>query len=71
MYKFNGFTEKANSAINLAIESAQDLGFTYIGSEHILLGLLKVNDGVAYNALTEAGASALSLSNASRSPASA
>ena len=32
MYKFNGFTEKANSAINLAIESAQDLGFTYIGS---------------------------------------
>ena len=58
MYKFNGFTEKANSAINLAIESAQDLGFTYIGSEHILLGLLKVNDGVAYNALTEAGASA-------------
>ncbi|MFR7819958.1 ATP-dependent Clp protease ATP-binding subunit [Candidatus Pseudoruminococcus sp.] len=58
MYKFNGFTEKANSAINLAIESAQELGFTYIGSEHILLGLLKVNDGVAYTALTEAGASA-------------
>ena len=28
MYKFNGFTEKANSAINLAIESAQDLGFS-------------------------------------------
>ena len=58
MYKFNGFTEKANSAINLAIEAAQELGFTYIGSEHILLGLLKVNDGVAYTALTEAGASA-------------
>ena len=58
MYKFNGFTEKANSAINLAIEVAQELGFTYIGSEHILLGLLKVNDGVAYTALTEAGASA-------------
>ena len=37
MYKFNGFTEKANNAINLAIESAQDMGHTYIGSEHILL----------------------------------
>lgn len=58
MYKFNGFTEKANSAINLAIESAEQLGATYIGSEHILLGLLKVNDGVAYTALTEAGATA-------------
>lgn len=58
MYKFNGFTEKANTAVNLAIESAQELGHTYIGSEHILLGLLKVNDGVAYTALSEAGASA-------------
>lgn len=58
MYKFNGFTEKANTAVNLAIESAQELGHTYIGSEHILLGLLKANDGVAFTALSEAGASA-------------
>lgn len=58
MYKFNGFTEKANTAINMAIESAQQLGHTYVGSEHLLLGLLKVQDGVAFTALSDAGASA-------------
>ena len=41
MYRFNGFTQKANNALNLAIQSAEDLGHTYIGSEHILLGLLR------------------------------
>ena len=56
MYKFNGFTEKANNAINLAIESAQEFGHTYVGSEHILLGLLKNNDGVAYTVLSQCGA---------------
>ena len=40
MYKFTGFTESANNALNFAIESAENLGHTYIGSEHILLGLL-------------------------------
>lgn len=58
MYKFNGFTEKANSAINLAIEAAQEMGHTYIGSEHILLGLLQNEDGAAYTVLEKCGASA-------------
>ena len=58
MYKFDGFTEKANNAINLAIQSAQDMGHTYIGSEHILLGLLKNEDGAAYTVLEKCGASA-------------
>ncbi len=40
MYKFTGFTESANSALNYAVECAENLGHTYIGSEHILLGLL-------------------------------
>lgn len=40
MYSFTGFTEKANNALNKALESAEDLGHTYIGSEHILLGLV-------------------------------
>ena len=61
MYKFNGFTEKANSAINLAIESAQQMGHTYVGTEHILLGLLKVGDGVAYSVLKKCGADAETL----------
>ena len=63
MYKFNGFTEKANNAINLAIESAQKMGHTYIGSEHILLGLLKCGDGAAFTVLTKCGADADALEN--------
>ena len=47
MYQFKGFTEKANKAMNCAIEEAKQLGHTYIGSEHLLLGLLKADDGVA------------------------
>ena len=41
MYRFNYFTEKANHVINLAITSAEELGHNYIGSEHLLLGILK------------------------------
>ena len=37
MYRFDGFTEKANNALNLALTSAEDMGHTYIGSEHIIL----------------------------------
>ena len=55
MYKFNGFTENANKAMNYAIENAQQLGHTYIGTEHILLGLLQEDSGVAYVALTNSG----------------
>lgn len=40
MYKFTGFTQSANNALNFAIEVAENYGHTYIGSEHILLGLL-------------------------------
>ena len=55
MYRFSGFTEKANNAMNLAISSAEELGHTYIGSEHILLGLLKEGSGVAAVVLDELG----------------
>ena len=57
-YTFKGFTEKANKALNLAIESAENLGYSYIGSEHILLGLCKENSGVAYTALRDSGVTA-------------
>lgn len=40
MYKFTGFTEKANMALNHAVTLAEKYGHTYIGSEHLLLGLL-------------------------------
>ena len=62
MYKFNGFTEKANKAINSAIDSAQQMGHTYVGSEHILLGLLQTGEGAAFAVLDKCGASAERLS---------
>lgn len=52
MYKFTGFTEKANRALNAAIETAEDYGHTYIGSEHLLMGLLREDSGNAANALS-------------------
>lgn len=58
MYKFSNFTAKANEALNIAIESAESMGHNYIGSEHILLGLLKEGSGVASVALHECGAEA-------------
>ena len=58
MYRFQGFTEKANNALNLAVTSAQELGHDYIGSEHLMLGLLKEGSGVAYNVLNKLGVTA-------------
>jgi len=50
-YRFTKFTEKANEAMNLAIQYAESLGHTFIGSEHLLLGLLRQSDGVAHAVL--------------------
>ncbi len=57
-YRFNGFTEKANHAMNAAIQSASEMGHTYIGSEHMILGLLKEGSGVAAAVLHKLGATA-------------
>lgn len=54
-YNFNGFTERANFALNLAIDSAARMGHTYVGTEHLLLGLLKENNGAAATVLNENG----------------
>ena len=53
MYNFQGFTEKANNAVNLAIGVAGQFGHTYVGSEHLLLGLIMEGTGVAANILAE------------------
>jgi len=47
------FTQKAANAINLSEKAAIELGHNYVGSEHILLGLLKEGTGIAFNALKE------------------
>ena len=54
-YSFNSFTQKANEALNYAISSAEYFGHTYVGSEHLLLGLLKAGGGVAATLLNKKG----------------
>ena len=41
--EFNGFTDKANDALNCALTCAMSMGHTYVGSEHILYGLACVS----------------------------
>ena len=40
-------TERAKQALNLAAESALELGQSYVGTEHLLIGLIRESDGVA------------------------
>lgn len=49
------FTERAKKALNLAYSAAAELGHSYIGSEHILLGLSREGGGIAAKVLREAG----------------
>ena len=46
------FTQKAQNVLNRSLAYASELGHTYIGSEHILLGLTGENDSVAAGILT-------------------
>lgn len=57
MYEFRGFTQKANKALNLALEGAQELGQSYVGTEHLLLGLIREGTGVAAVALEQCSVS--------------
>ncbi|MCC0732584.1 ATP-dependent Clp protease ATP-binding subunit [Clostridioides sp. ZZV14-6048] len=52
---FNRFTQRAKKAIDLAFESAKNLGHNIVGSEHILLGLLKEEEGIAAKVLSKVG----------------
>lgn len=61
MFQFQGFTQKANTALNLALESAEKLGHSYVGTEHILLGLINEGSGVAAAALKNCGVTAQSV----------
>ncbi len=58
MFQFQGFTEKANNALNLAVQSAERFGHSYVGTEHVLLGLLQEGSGVACAALNSCGVTA-------------
>ena len=52
------FTQRANKAITLAYAAAVEMGHNYIGSEHLLLGLIRESEGVAARVLTEFGVNA-------------
>ena len=54
---FNNFSQKAGMALNFALQAARELGHSYIGTEHLLLGLTQTEDSVAQKALTENGIS--------------
>ncbi|HEY41299.1 MAG TPA: ATP-dependent Clp protease ATP-binding subunit [Dehalococcoidia bacterium] len=50
--RFEKFSERARRVLTLAQEEAQHLNHSYIGTEHILLGLLREEEGVAAKVLT-------------------
>lgn len=50
------FTPQAKKVLELAVEEAQNLGHNYVGTEHILLGLIRQEDGVAARVLENLGA---------------
>ncbi len=52
----NRFTQKAQNALNNALLCARELGHTYVGSEHLLIGLVSEEDSVAAKALVSNGA---------------
>ncbi len=53
--RFNKFTERARKVLTLAQEEAQRFQHNYIGTEHLLLGLVSEGEGVAAKVLTNLG----------------
>lgn len=49
------FTRRAKEALDLAVRAAGELGHGYVGTEHLLIGLLEEGEGVAARVLTENG----------------
>ncbi len=49
------YTPRAKRVIELAIEESQNLGHNYVGTEHLLLGLLREGEGIAAQVLTNLG----------------
>ena len=49
------FTPRAKKALELSAEEARSLGHNYIGTEHLLLGLIREGEGIAYQVLLNLG----------------
>ena len=50
---FDKFTDKARKVMSLAQEEARTLGQMYVGTEHLLLALIKEGEGIAAQALAQ------------------
>jgi ATP-dependent Clp protease ATP-binding subunit ClpA len=55
---FQRFTDRARRTVTLAQEEARGLGHNYVGTEHLLLGLLVEQQGLAWRVLDHMGVSA-------------
>ena len=55
--RFEKFSERARRVLTIAQEEARKLGHSYIGTEHILLGLVREEEGMAAKVLTNLGTS--------------
>ena len=51
----NKFTPGAEEVLRLSQEAASELGHGYVGTEHLLLGLIREQEGTAHQVLAEAG----------------
>ena len=49
------FTERAQSALTKAQETAQEMGHSYVGTEHILLGIAQESEGIGAKVLHDNG----------------
>ena len=59
----NKFTQKARSALSSALSIAEELGHSYIGTEHLLLGLIGESESIASRILTNRGADPSKIKN--------
>nr|WP_279237183.1 ATP-dependent Clp protease ATP-binding subunit [Alkaliphilus pronyensis] len=55
---FGKFTEKAQKSIVLSQQLAQEMGHSYVGTEHLLLGLIQEGEGIAAQVLANMGVNA-------------
>ena len=62
--RFEKFSEQARKVLTMAQEEAQNLSHSYIGTEHILLGLMREEEGVAAKVLVSLGVSLSKLRSA-------
>jgi len=56
MITFSPFTPRAKKVLELSLSETKLLGHRYIGTEHVLLGLLREGEGVAAQILAALGA---------------